>query len=231
MVNRHAIRTIAIASSILVVLCTGVAHADLSFAVSANTSSLSGQSGYLDFQFNPGDSSALAATATVTNYVSTGGILAPSAILTGDAVGVLPGTLTLDNGTIFNDVFQGFTFGNTVNFTLTLSGPAVNNPGGTIGSAFAFSLYAADGVTPLLTTDPNGSVATINLNADGTTSALTFAQSPTDNTPAASVSTMSAVPEPSTGMMAIVFCSLQGGLCVLSRWRLTRRLRYNKITT
>ena len=63
----------------------------LIFSVSVNTSSLSGQSGYLDFQFNPGDSSAKAATATVTLFQTVNGILAQPASLTGDAAGSLPG--------------------------------------------------------------------------------------------------------------------------------------------
>jgi hypothetical protein len=191
------------------------AHADLSFQVSADTSSLSDQSGFLDFQFNPGDSTALTATAMVTNFSYIGGSLAPSAILTGDATGSLPGTLTLDNGTSFNVVFQGFTFGSGVSFTVTLSGLAISNPSGTVGSDFAFSLYAADGATPLLTTDPNGSLVTIELNADGTTSALTFPQSPTNSTPAGSVVALNMVPEPST--IILLVCSLPGGFLLLRR--------------
>ena len=177
------------------------------FSVSVNTSSLSGQSGYLDFQFNPGDSSAQAATASVTLFQTVNGILAQPASLTGDAAGSLPGTLTLNNGTVYNDAFQGFTFGNSFGFNLTLSGPAIDTPGGTTGSAFAVSLYAADGFTPLLTTDPNGSVATIDLNPNGTASIYTFAQSPTDNTPVATVTELTAVPEPSTLTLVLLGAS------------------------
>jgi hypothetical protein len=161
------------------------------------------QSGFLDFQFNPGDSSAEAATASVTLFQTVGGILAQPASLTGDAAGSLPGALTLNNGTAFNDAFQGFTFGDNFGFILTLSGRAIESPGGTTGSAFALSLYAADGITPLLTTDPNGSVATIDLNANGTATVFTFAQSPTDDTPAATVTPASAVPEPSTLVLVL----------------------------
>jgi hypothetical protein len=211
-------QTICIALAILLlgIFEQSSAHADMSFSVSVNTSSLSGQSGYLDFQFNPGDGSAEAATATVTLFQTIGGVLSQPAALTGDATGSLPGTLTLDNGTVYNDIFQGFNYGNTFSFILTLSGPAVANPGGAVGSAFAVSLYAADGFTPLLTTDPNGSVATIDLNSNGTTSVFTFPQSSTDNTPAATV-TSATVPEPSsTVYLACVAVSLLG-------YRLLRR--------
>lgn len=199
------------------------AYAGLSFQVSADTSLLSGQTGYLDFQFNPGDSNAVAATATITNFSDMDGTLAPSAVLTGNAAGSLPGTLTLDNGTIFNDVFQGFTYGSSVSLTLTLSGLAISNPSGTVGSTFAFSLYAADAITPLLTTDPNGSVATVLLNATGTTSAETFPQNPADNTPVATVTPAGgmAVPEPSTATLIILGTLLQGGFLFLRQSRLT----------
>ena len=71
-------------------VCTGSAQAGLIFDVSVNTSPLTGQTGFLDFQFNPGDSRAAAAMATVTDFLSVGGVLAPSSILTGDAAGSLP---------------------------------------------------------------------------------------------------------------------------------------------
>jgi hypothetical protein len=166
------------------------------YHVTVDTSALNGESGYVDFQFNPGDSSAETATATITDFHTVGGSLVGSAILTGDASGMLPGALTLDNGSAFNDVFQGFTYGSEFSLDVMLSGKALDDPGGTVGSSFALALYAADGFTPLLTTDPNGSVVTINVNADGTTTSETFPQSPTNSTPAA-VAT-SAVPEPSS---------------------------------
>jgi hypothetical protein len=69
-----------------------------------------------------------------------------------------------------------------------------------------------------LTTDPNGSVLTINLNANGTTFALTFPQSPTNNTPAASATpTTSAAPEPSS--IVLLVSALPAGLLTLRRWR------------
>ena len=216
--RRHPIvRVLASGCLILGFIGSAPARADLIFNVSVDTSTLGSQNGYLDFQFNPGDSSAEAATATVTLFHTAGGILAQPAFLTGDAAGSLPGTLTFDNGTVYNDAFQGFTYGTSFSFTLTLSGPAVDFPGGTAGSAFAVSLYAADGITPLLTTDPNGSVATVDLNATGSASIYTFPQSPTDNTPAASV-TASAVPEPTTATLTLISL-LTVGLISLYRKR------------
>jgi len=69
---------------------------------------------------------------------------------------------------------------------------------------------AADGITPLLTTDPNGSVATIDLNANGPASVYAFAQSPTDSTPAVTVTPASAVPEPSTLVLVLIAVACAG---------------------
>ena len=220
MSNRQAVRIAATALLLFAACEVGSAQAGLmlSYQVSVNTSVLSGQSGNLDFQFNPGSSSAESATATVTNFETIGGILSQPAMLTGDATGSLPGTLTLDNGTAYNDVFQGFTFGNSLGFLLTLSGQAIDSPGGTFGSSFALSLYDAAGITPLLTTDPNGSVLTVNLNASGTTSVLTFPQSPTNDTPVAGASPVSAVPEPLS--IVLLISALPVGMIV---WRHSRK--------
>lgn len=186
------------------VLISGAAKAgSLTYQVSADTVALNGQGGNLDFQFNPGGSGAEAATAIVTNFQTIDGILSQPATLTGDATGSLPSTLTLGNGTAFNDVFQGFAYGSSFSFTLSLSGPALDNSGGTFGSAFALSLYDAVGIMPLLTTDPNGSVLTIDLNANGTAFVEAFAQSSTNSNSVVTIALLTAVPEPSSLILSI----------------------------
>ena len=212
MLNRQFPCVVTVAFCYLGLVTSGSARADLVYNVSVDTSALNAQSGNLDFQFNPGDATAEAATASVTGFQTTGGALAQPASLTGDATGSLPGTLTLMNDQVYNDIFQGFTFGTGFSFTVTLAGPAVASPGGTTGSTFAVSLFAVDGVTPLLTTDPNGSVATIDLNPNGTASVYTFAQSPTDSTPVATVTGAVAVPEPSGFVIAVVAIACLGSV-------------------
>ncbi|HTU90200.1 MAG TPA: NF038129 family PEP-CTERM protein [Gemmataceae bacterium] len=148
----------------------------ITYQVSVDTSQLSGQSGYLDFEFNPGGLGAAAATATVTSFSPAANLNPndPNNSISGDVSGSLTGTLIFDNGTAYNDYFESFAYGNSIQFDVMLSGPALNSSGASpnvnFGSSFAFSLYASDTVTPLLTTDPNGSVLTINVNADATTS-------------------------------------------------------------
>jgi hypothetical protein len=166
-----------------------VQAAPITYQVSVDTSQLSGQPGYLDFELNPGGLGAASATATVTNFSPVANLNPsdPNNFISPNVTGSLTGTLTIPNDTAFNDYFEAFTYGSTIHFNVTLSGDALNSSlPSPIGSSFAFSLYASDTVTPLLTTDSNGSILTINVNGNGTTSVLTFPQSPGNNTPVAS---------------------------------------------
>ena len=56
--------------------------------------------------------------------------------------------------------------GNTIQFDLVLSGPAVLTPYGisTSGSSFGIGLWDSTGLNPLLTSDPNGFAGIVNLN-------------------------------------------------------------------
>jgi hypothetical protein len=136
---------------------------------------------------------------------------------------LLPGPLTLTNDTALNDVLQGFTFGSTLGFDLALSGPGVGSTAGATlspfipaGSSFALSLFDSAGDI-LLTTDPNGSVVTFNLNVDGTTVVETFS-TPAGGPPAASV-TPTASPAPEPCSLALLASAIPAGLVFMSRLR------------
>lgn len=185
----------------LILLATGSAFASqMTYEVYANTTVISGQSGYLDFQFNPGNN-AQAATATVMNFSPYGGVLTGPSSATGTVNGDLPTTVTLGNTAAWNDYFQGFIFANLLHFSVRLDGPALTAPNGTAGSGseFGFSMYAADGFTPLLTQDPNGFAMTASVMPDGTTVAR-YDYGP--NT--------SAVPEPSTYALLCISLGVVG---------------------
>ena len=173
----------------LILLTTGSAFATpQTYQVYVNTSAIAGQSGYLDFQFNPGNN-AQAAFAELLNINSAGGSLSGSPLTTGNVSGSLPGAVTLGNTSAWNDYFQGFTFGNGLHFSVRLDGPALTSPNGTAGSGsdFAFSMYAADQATPLLSNNLNGFAMTASVLPGGTTAAnYGYGQS------------TSPVPEPST---------------------------------
>lgn len=192
------------------VLSSMVPHlsaASVTYLVSANTSSLSGQNGYLDLQLEPGPSPTNLSTASVTHFTSNG-TLGGSAILTGDAIGQLPGTVSLDNKTVFNDYFQPMTFGTSESFEVTLNGPA---PTGGGPSSFNIAFYASDQSTPLLTDSADGDAGQIVVNADGSTTPST-SPSAVGAQPALTISVVqpvTTIPEPSQWkLFSLLFITL-----------------------
>ena len=148
----------------------------ITYLVTVNTSSIHGTSGSLEFQFNPGASSQLA-DLQILNFTSNG-TLVPPPVRTGDASGTLPGTLTFDNLTGFNDYFEDFTFGTTLSFLASFSGPALTSPTGTFpsDSKFVFSMFSdAAGTVPALTSNALGDALDISvLHTTGNTSVTNF---------------------------------------------------------
>jgi hypothetical protein len=195
--------------ALMILLFAGTALADdVTYDVTVNTSSIAGTTGSLDFNFNPGPLVTQAASLQILNF-STNGSLAGSPSLTGDVSGTLPGTLTFDNGTGFNDYFQGFTYGSTVSFAVSLFGPALSSPDGvsTSGSTFAFSMFSDPaGTIPVLTNDTvDGFAFTVDVNLDGTTTVTNYSAQTQVSLPS------TPVPEPSCLMMlSIGFLVLAG---------------------
>src|SRR5208283_3581980 len=140
-------------------LITSSAFASFSttYDVSVDTGSLglNGQNGYLYLQYNP--ATTLASTATVSNFTTDATLGAQAAVVNGAAVtGTLPGTVTFANTNGVNDYNQAITFGNTINFLLSLS--SNSNTATTSGaSTFSLGLFGdALGATPLVNvSDPN----------------------------------------------------------------------------
>lgn len=194
-------------SCIVLLLALGqFASADvITYGVTVDTSSITGTAGSLDLNFNPGPLLAQAANLRILNFTSNGAVSGTPSI-TGDVSGILPGTLTFDNGTGFNDYFQAFTFGSNLSFEVMLFGPALTTPNGSAmsGSTFAFSMFSdAAGTIPALTTDlVNGFAATIDVNLDGTTT-VTNLSAQTGINP---------VPEPSGAVLIGAAIPLIGGL-------------------
>ncbi len=184
---------------------TAPAGAQVSYQVSVDTSPLANTTGFIDFQFNPGGNDAQAATVQVTGFTLSGGLLAPTSADIGAAAGTLPQTLVIGNGGAFNDVFQGITYGTSLSFTASFSGPALTPPPNVItGSTFVLGLYAGDGVTPLLTTDPSGSLADVELNGTGTTTPTTFPDINGTDYATISATGPNPVPEASTAATTMV---------------------------
>lgn len=173
-ITRHFRAAVAIVF-VGLVLC-GVASASaVSYHFTVNTTSISGQPGWLDFQFNPGTLGSQAATATVSNF-SGATLDTGTEQLTGNVTGTLPGPLAFDNGTPYNDYFQSLTFGNSLTFDLHLAGPALTAPDGSSlsGSLLALSLFDSSVSNALLTNSPDGDLLRVDVNLDGTTALTTY---------------------------------------------------------
>ncbi|HUJ16753.1 MAG TPA: NF038129 family PEP-CTERM protein [Nitrospirota bacterium] len=154
--KRHIVKLLVFA---VIMFAATSAFADYSYNFDVNTSSVSGQTGYLELQFNPGLNPGVA-SAVISNFTSDATLAAGSQQVTGAVTGALPGAVTISNTTGWNDYYQQITFGSSVQFALNLSGSAHNS--------FALSFYGADGFTPLLTNDStNGFATTVDLNANG----------------------------------------------------------------
>jgi hypothetical protein len=135
---------------------TTSAFASISYDFSVDTSSVIGQQGYIDLQFNPG-TTTVPGSAAITNLNSDATL--GTIQLSGGATGALP-SVTINNSTNYNDYFQAVTFGKTFNFSLNLS----NSP----GSSFYLAFLDTTGVNPLLTTDSvNGYATIIDVNTNG----------------------------------------------------------------
>jgi hypothetical protein len=201
---------------ILVGICAGPCSSDILYQVTVDTSTVSGLSGYVDFQFNPGDVTTQPAFVQISNFTP-GSSLSGAPRTTGSVAGALPGLVQIDNTSAFNDYFQAFAFGNALSFFLDFGGPAVNTPNGTSTSGSSFGLTLcndANCLSPLQTTDLNGFVATVNINLDGTTIPTTFPASP--GGPPAATLVAELIPEPPT-MFSMAHCSRDGSYGVLSK--------------
>jgi hypothetical protein len=142
---RLVIRLTALAVAVAALTACRAAADPITFHVHIDSSGFAGTSGSLEIQFNPASTSN-GVTATITGFAGgtpgaidnplpNGGGVNPI----GDISGSLPGTVTLDDGTPFNDMVQNFTYGSAIDFNVTfskdLAGAALD------GSAFSLFLW------------------------------------------------------------------------------------------
>lgn len=187
-----------LAAAVTAVMAIQPVYAD-TWAVQVDTSSLAGQTGWLDFQFNPADLTAPADSATIAGFSSLGPAW-PQGSATGDASGSLAGTLVLGNRQVINDWLQGFVFGTSLSFNLEIAATAA--PGSGTGTAFSLSLY--DSTFNSLLADPLWG-ASLVINVDDSAALAQTAQ--------VSLST-SPVPEPNTTWLTLA------GLLAIGTFRL-----------
>jgi hypothetical protein len=113
----------------------------ISYQVTASTGIVSGGNGYLSLQFNPGGTSD-AATAVISNV--TGFSVLDAATLTGGASGSVGTSVTIVNSGAVNEYLQRGTFGTTLSFLVSFSGPLFDNPVSLDGSAFSLNYVSDD---------------------------------------------------------------------------------------
>jgi hypothetical protein len=179
------------------------------YAVTVDTSTISGSTGLVDFSFNP-------ATGTTPQFAFSeilnfhGGTLIGPPSITGDIGGALPGILVLNNDTPVNDYSESFRFGPSIFFDLLIAGPALTNPGPFMGTTtFAFDLFNSSGA-PLLTSGP---LFTVDVNAGGNTTL-------TVDSPAVTIT-----PEPAALLMLITAVAALGVAGVFSKQRRSVRIQ------
>jgi hypothetical protein len=136
------------------------AQAD-SFVITVNTTSLQGTSGYLDFQFNPGNTPYDAASATITG-LTTDGTLTTVLPNIGDVSGALPGQVVINNTDVLNEYTQGITYGSFFDVFVDLTIPTVS---GTATGGSSFTLDVEDSNFNSLL----GSFPAVEIDLDATT--------------------------------------------------------------
>jgi hypothetical protein len=156
---------------LLGLLCLSAQADTAIYRVTVNTSSQSGNYGYIDLQLNQ---------SILTSWPVTGDLAT---------------TLTIP-ADISTDYFEGLTFGDSIGFDVTLSGAGVNLAGlagGTSGTTFVLGFYDS-AFNPLFTNDESGATGLINIANDGTVSADALP----DPSGGPSLAALVATPEPGT---------------------------------
>lgn len=170
------------------------------YTITVDTSSQDTNDAWIEFQFNPSSLGSDLAYADITAFTTDGAFDPPgSGANTGDSSGQLPGTVSMDNATSFNDYFEEMTLGDTIQFNLALSGPALDAPTGAGGGTFALDFLNAAQTGYLFTNDPINDVPvlTVDINPDGSTTATTYPSSG-DGTPVVTFTGPLSIPEPAT---------------------------------
>jgi hypothetical protein len=181
-------------------------RADSLYTVTVDTSSISGISAQLAFDFIAGGSPAN--SVTLSGF-STNGILG-AAVSTGGVSGTLPGTVKLTDSSFFNEYLTGITLGNNISFLVdaTTNAPGPNS----LPDAFSFSLLNPSTGLPLFaTSDPTGANTLTVLSLDGSVKGSLSAYTAPGGQ-AVLTATPAASPEPPTLLL------MASGLAFLLWW-------------
>jgi len=162
-----------------------LASADtVSFDVSIDTSSVAGDAGGIYLSFSPGYDSDPASVA-ISGFSPAAGLAGASCFTSGPCFtdGGVTGSLDT-NDLVFtnyvsalNDYGETLTFGSELSFVATFDLP--NTLTGESGSELDIGLTEPDLVTPVLTSDPSGYIASISYDQNGVFSTSTTSDAAT----------------------------------------------------
>ncbi|QBE62507.1 NF038129 family PEP-CTERM protein [Pseudoduganella lutea] len=191
-------------AALALVFGSSAALADTTFAVSIDTT-MFGNTGWIDFQYNPAIPGVSPATAVTLSGFQ--GFDPGAAVETTSQVsGSLASGYVIGNGETFNSLFHAVNYGQVLSFDVTFAGDNVDLSGGAYGSLFGVWAYDAD-VTATLGASSAADGRLLDITwapatapgGSGTFNAVSYSD-------AASIS---AVPEPSSWLMLGI-----GGLLV-----------------
>ena len=180
--NLHRPLLLLLAFSLWSLTPVRTAMADITYDVTVNTSSLTGTSGYIDFQFNPANLEFTIRYRQL-EQLRHRRRCGPAGLSVrrrdGPRTGPLtPPPLSFDNGTALNELTYNFVYGTTISFDLTLSGTAMSG-GAPAGASSTFALTLLDGGGNAFSTGPGGAIVTIVVNPDGSTTGTAYSPSAT----------------------------------------------------
>jgi hypothetical protein len=213
-------RAVAIAFGLLALFSVSTVRAQAVFAVTVNTTPLIGHPAgpfYLDFQLNDGAGTGDGDnTAIVSSFNFSGGAPLGAVSSFGNATGNLASSVTLRDSTPFNEFFQAFTPGTSLQFLVTLNNhvsvPVPDSFSFAVLDAVLFNLPTlAPGSDAFVTIDINGGTPLVHSYAGSGVIAPEAGGSPI----ALAAPAVAAVPEPSTyGLLA---AGLLAGVIALRR--------------